>query len=44
MQHQNTHHVIRGGLKFFGYTFLEGAGFWAVNLTGAKMFWPSLLK
>ena len=34
----------RGGLQFLGHTFLEGAGFWAVNLRGAKIFRPSLLK
>ena len=27
MQHSNTQNVIRGGLQFFGNTFLEGAGF-----------------
>ena len=27
MQHSNIQNVIRGGLKFFGHTFLEGAGF-----------------
>ena len=44
MQHSNTQNVIRGGLQFFGHTFLEGQDFGAVNLGGAKSFGPSLLK
>ena len=27
MQHSNAQNVIRGGLQFFGHTFLERAGF-----------------
>ena len=45
MQHLNTQKVITGeGYNFLGTHFWRGQDFWAVNLRGAKIFGPSLLK